>query len=284
MTTILDWIRKTDFRNPEDKIISKILDICKNRLLCSSLTDVLVETIINNDDKSFEYLLEQSINLNEIDKKYALTPIMRASQEGKVHMVEKLLSKGADISNNSRSVSALTCALSKIDNTGNHIKCAKLLLKAGADIESVSSNAYAYEIATLLKSEVDRENIVTNKESETCIINDNLEIYVTNDGIKVSFPQKIENKKLVIKMLHNRNDPIPCYTDKNYNDVAVTIYKEGVWRKHRLIADTDYYLELPKNVKDKINYHYLPLGVTINGVITTENYICKFDLFSEYYI
>ena len=278
MITILDWIEKVDLHNPEN---IRILRICKNLNLSSLLIDVLITAIETNDSKTFECLLEKNINLNDLSKSYSLTPLMYASQRGKVEFVEKILLKGVDangiVNNNS---SALNYTLiSKIDNGGNHIKCAKLLIKAGANIESVSTNKDAHEIATMLKNEIEREKIVLDKESIPCITNEKSETCVTTDGIQVTIP-KIENKKMVIKILHNKQDSIHYRTYHITRDTFVNINKEGNWQKHLLNYNPNNYIELPNNAK--ISYHYLPAGVSLDGISTIENYVCKFgDLISS---
>ena len=278
MTTILDWIKKTNFlRNPEN---IKILDICKDLKFSSPLTDVLIKMIERNDSKPFEYILEQNVSLNDLDSTYAITPLMYASQRGKVEFVEKLLLKGADVNRIIiKNVAALNYALTyRIDGDGKgtHINCAKLLIKAGANIESVSNNTNAYEMATLLKNEIERE-MVTHKESVTCVINNKLQTRVTNDGIQVTIPQKIENR-IIIKILHEKTDPILCNTHRITNDAYVEINNGGIWQKKLLNHNTNNYIEVPQNVDDKVSYHFLPAGVMLDGIITTEKFVCKFHL------
>lgn len=277
MTTILDWIKKTNFlRNPEN---IKILDICKDLKFSSPLTDVLIKMIERNDSKPFEYILEQNVSLNDLDSTYAITPLMYASQRGKVEFVEKLLLKGVDVDRIiNKNVAALNYALiHRIDGDGkgNHIKCAKLLIKAGANIEFVSNNTNAYEMATLLKNEIERE-MATNKELVTCVINNKSETCVTNDGMQVTIPQKIEIR-IIIKILHEKTDPILCNTHRITNDAFVEINNGGIWQKKLLNHNTNNYIEVPQNVDDKISYHFLPAGVTLDGIITTENFVCKFN-------
>lgn len=270
MTTILDWITKTHLCNPENKTISSILNICKKLKLGSSLTAVLVETIINNDEESFLYLLEQNIDLN-MPNENSLTPIMFASKMGRNKMVEKLLSKQVDISDDDDNhLSALKVALVNYFNCyeESYITCIKLLIKAGANIEFVSYAENAYKLAKVLKRKVDSENIVTNNEPDT---------YVTNDGTIVIIPQKIEKPKLIIKMLYNQNKTIPCITEQILYATWVEININGNWLKHGLNPLDNCYIEFPLNVNDKIGYHYLPAGVTLDGIPTTENYVCKFN-------
>lgn len=272
---------------PEKGIFLNFFERNKH-LLCKDI-DIFVEAIIKNDKDIFNYFMDKKININEVCTKNDYKPIMYAVQYGRFEMMKKLLERGAQIEKDGCSDSALYFAL-KDPKCGNdeRIECAKLLIKAGANIESILNYKNSYIIAKILKNEIDTNSkngtgkelkIITNKnevkqQDITNTEKKESETYTTTDGDIINIPPEII-KKPRIKMVYQTVEPIYvidtilCPSES----VMMIINDNGTWKLDAVILG-DYDIEIP--TETKIKYHYLPVGVILNGNSTTKSYPCKF--------
>lgn len=109
------------------------------KLTCPSyipptIQDVFEQAVSTDNDTMYYFL--KFININNVNSegtKHLISPIMYAAQNGNIRMVEILLKMKAEISGN-KNGSALFYALSH--NRENNFQCAKMLMEAGAIIDS----------------------------------------------------------------------------------------------------------------------------------------------------
>lgn len=121
----------------------------------SKTVDLLRDVIISDQTDIFEIIMKYAFKIDDIDSTHGSTPIMFATQRGRVKMTERLLKHGASIKVDSACIkSALSfCFDSKL--TDDHLTCVELLIKAESDIEHLKQlDSVAYRICCLLKQDL----------------------------------------------------------------------------------------------------------------------------------
>lgn len=94
--------------------------------------DRLWEAVERSDVDALRDLLRQGVAADSWDRKFAVTPLMRAAEKGALPIVELLLAAGATVAAaDGWGGSTLHYAV-----TGGHVGVVKALLKAGAPVES----------------------------------------------------------------------------------------------------------------------------------------------------
>ena len=231
--------------------------------------DTLVKAIMNKDMETFNRMLDKNINVDRLDSEYQSTPIMFAAEIGQVDMIKKLLSHNAslnDIEVDGKVKNVLLYALhySKCENDNDKYQCARLLIKAGADIEFMKKEyKVSYILAKSIKQELEAEN-------------DNM--LTTTNGTLVPIPRNIVATP-ILQMLYDQKKPKPTYNlVKIQSRVKISFLNGEIWQ-HFLSTKNNFYVEIPVN--EKINFHYLPKGIELNGIVSSKEYICKIDDFID---
>ena len=145
------------------------------------MSDLISLIIRKVDTVVFDTIMKYDIDVNTITIA-EWTPLILASYHGLPYFVEKLLQKGAKVSPCEKNGdSALSICLTP-PLTYNKIKCAKLLIKAGSDIERFSNQGdnQAYYIALLLKENMDLEKIPRLVGCQTIDIRGATDVHVPN--------------------------------------------------------------------------------------------------------
>ncbi|HLX53148.1 MAG TPA: ankyrin repeat domain-containing protein [Aquella sp.] len=133
--------------------------------ITSPVSDLLRATIRQNDSAMFDILLKYNLDIDAFPTNGS-PALIAASYIGLPYFVEKLLQKGANIllcdEDNDTALSA--CLNESL--TDGRIKCARLLIKVGFDIEYLNNptSNQAYQIALLLK-----ENELFLSKSQTVV-------------------------------------------------------------------------------------------------------------------
>lgn len=173
------------------KIIMKFVEKNEGEIkFTSPIANLLRLTIRGNDFVTFDTILKYDIDVNVFANSNQSSSLIIASYLGLPNFVERLLEKKADVSLRDKDDDTALSACFKRCLTDDQIKCAKLLIKAGSDIECLNKQGdnKSYHIALLLKENLRLENslalnpIEANKPSDDPLL---IRAVTTNPNAKV---------------------------------------------------------------------------------------------------
>ena len=253
LATLLHIMSKEDF-----DVILKFLE--KNRdapiSVIQPVSDLLSLIIRKADIGAFETILKYDIDVDAFTTAGS-TPLIIASYYSSPYFVEKLLQKGAKVSvcektGDSALSSCLTTPL-----TDTKIKCAKLLIHAGSDIERFNNlnDNRTYHIALLLKEIIALEK-TPEPESVGCHTESIHDDYVLIRAIKTNPDMKTQRK-------------IIC----NHGWIKLINDSNSIKKIFKLSPKMMIELPIPS---EKIIGHILPVGTIVNDDPITESVSCRF--------
>jgi ankyrin repeat protein len=197
----------------------------------SSQNNELFDAIQSNDGRLVRRLLRHGANVNIADNG-GMTPLMIASQNGDIEIVDLLLSHHADVNayNNTRPNFPLTALIYAIKN--HHLDIAQILVDTGANVNNPPSLTHALEYRYSL-SNIDKKTIeflIKNKANVNLPVKyppleqliENMEsLLVHKDSLQ--FPNEIETARLLIKHGADVNHKIDFESNKDYQQNTWTL-------------------------------------------------------------
>lgn len=129
-----------------------------------SIVDLICHTIIDNEIEIFNECMELDFNVNGFSTKFNKTLLMCATEYVRPLMLESLFRRGALIEQ-SRSTGLLYEAFDKCSHVDS-FACIKILIKAGATIESLTYNTKYYRIAEFIKKSIEKIECPHNEKIE----------------------------------------------------------------------------------------------------------------------
>ena len=262
MLQVFDLIKIYPIQDSENQVIYEYL---KNKAvgMNTKLINILIQSIIENNQTIFNYLYDRNVDVNQSDD-YNNTPLMVAAQYGNTEIAEKILKRDATIYGKELKL-ALKFAfniesnqpLSDID-FDKRLECAKLLIRDGVDIEELSG-ARHYFIAKTLKNDIERcrketkmNSEINNGEKETEKIM-NSEINNDERETEKIMNSEINNDEKETKMnseINNGEKEIETKMNSEINDEKEKIMNSEINNDEK---ETEKIMNSEINDNDKIN-------------------------------
>ncbi|ORY11067.1 hypothetical protein BCR34DRAFT_601668 [Clohesyomyces aquaticus] len=176
----------------------------------------LTVPISEGDHVTTKYLLEswsESVNMEEIDKKTGLTPLLLACSRNDVKIVRLLMNQSTvkpDISaRDDNGWTALHHAVQAYGNRGSECELIELLLKAGADVNARATIAPDSKSKSAPTSAITPLHLAARKrnpEAAKCLLNHKANINACDSSGRTSLWWAVDHKRLALcEMLLDRH-------------------------------------------------------------------------------
>ena len=242
------------------------------------ISDLLSLIIRKADPVTFDTIMKYDIDVDAFTVT-GTTPLIIASYHGLPYFIEKLLQKGAKVSLCKKNGnSALSICLTP-PLTDNKIRCARLLIKAGSDIEHFNNqkdNQIMSHVALLLK-----EIIALEKPPGVIRTIDfcgattmHMPIYIIKESKEFNLCKVWGDNYVFIRAVKPDKD-VKIQERIIYNHQFIEFTNNNC-STQKFIPSPKMIIELPVP-GEKIIGHILSIGMIVNDEPITELMICRFD-------
>ena len=196
--------------NEDVKELLKFIQKHKSKFTWDSkIVDLVSKAIRKNDTHIFDLVIKYDIDLRNMTLNHS-TILSVASNCGKVTIVEKLLKENIITSFDPEQKNSALLACFRLDPlTDDNIKCAKLLIKAGAYINKrrKADNLIAYQMSKLLVESITR----SKQESIIRLVSPSPNIKFEVKKLPTLFVNIVDGSKITVHILTDVNieEPLP---------------------------------------------------------------------------